>query len=60
MTIIVTSACSVVAAALFLMYNMVMLKVVKRRHERETEEVERNSETKSPRNRGMDQVGRAV
>ncbi|KAH7076259.1 hypothetical protein FB567DRAFT_156858 [Paraphoma chrysanthemicola] len=40
-TVIVTSACSVVAAALFLLYNTVMLKLVKRRHEREVREAER-------------------
>ena len=31
----VTAACSAVAAALFLLYNMIMLKWVKRRHQRE-------------------------
>lgn len=34
-TIIVTSACSVCAAALFLIYNCVMLAMVKRRHEKD-------------------------
>jgi hypothetical protein len=37
----VTAACSVVAAGLFLLYNTVMLKLVKRRHEREVIDVER-------------------
>lgn len=41
-TIIVTSACSVVTAALFLLYNTIMLNLVKRRHERETRAVEQN------------------
>ena len=41
MTVVVTAACSVVAAALFLVYNTVMLKVVKRRHEREVRAAER-------------------
>jgi hypothetical protein len=40
-TIVVTAACSVVAAGLFLLYNTVMLKLVKRRHEREIREAER-------------------
>lgn len=40
-TIVVTSACSAVAAALFLLYNMVMLKLVKRRHEKEIKAAER-------------------
>ncbi|KAF1847576.1 uncharacterized protein K460DRAFT_332728 [Cucurbitaria berberidis CBS 394.84] len=40
-TIIVTSACSVVAAALFLLYNTVMLRLVKRKHEREIKAAER-------------------
>jgi hypothetical protein len=34
-TVVVTAACSTVAAMLFLLYNTVMLKLVKRRHERE-------------------------
>lgn len=40
-TVVVTAACSAVAAVLFLVYNMVMLRGVKRRHERETEALER-------------------
>ncbi|KAF2028210.1 hypothetical protein EK21DRAFT_102040 [Setomelanomma holmii] len=40
-TVIVTSACSAVAAALSLLYNTVMLKLVKRRHAREVRDVER-------------------
>lgn len=43
-TVVVTAACSVVAAALFLLYNTVMLKLVKRRHEREVKAVERLEE----------------
>tara|TARA_R110002003_G_scaffold149_7_gene13554 strand:+ start:13638 stop:13838 length:201 start_codon:yes stop_codon:yes gene_type:complete len=39
-TVIVTSACSAIAAALFLLYNTVMLKLVKRRHEREVRDAE--------------------
>jgi hypothetical protein len=39
-TVVVTAACSTVAAALFLLYNTVMLKLVKRRHEREMRDVE--------------------
>ncbi|KAF1995467.1 hypothetical protein P154DRAFT_474211 [Amniculicola lignicola CBS 123094] len=38
-TIIVTSGFSVVAAALFLIYNSIMLMLVKKRHDRETREV---------------------
>jgi hypothetical protein len=40
-TVVVTAACSVVAAALFLLYNTVMLKFVKRKHEREVKAAER-------------------
>jgi len=40
-TVVVTAACSAVAAALFLFYNMFMLKLVKRRHEREIRDAER-------------------
>lgn len=40
-TVIVTAACSAVAALLFLLYNMVMLKLVKRKHEREIRSAER-------------------
>ncbi|KAJ8108312.1 hypothetical protein OPT61_g8262 [Boeremia exigua] len=46
-TVVVTSACAVVAAALFLLYNTVMLNLVKRRHEREVRAEERNGETRS-------------
>lgn len=41
-TITVTSACSVVAAALFLIYNSIMLAVVKKRHDKQTKAVERS------------------
>jgi hypothetical protein len=41
-TIVVTAACSVVAAALFLLYNTVMLKLVKRKHEKEIKAAERD------------------
>ncbi|KAF2821570.1 hypothetical protein CC86DRAFT_302819 [Ophiobolus disseminans] len=40
-TVVVTAACSAVAAALFLFYNMVMLKLVKRKHEKEIRDTER-------------------
>jgi hypothetical protein len=40
-TVVVTAACSTVAAVLFLLYNMVMLKLVKRKHEREIRDAER-------------------
>ncbi|KAF5850480.1 hypothetical protein GGP41_002733 [Bipolaris sorokiniana] len=40
-TIVVTAACSVVAAALFLVYNTIMLGIVRRRHEREIAAVEK-------------------
>lgn len=40
-TIVVTAACSVVAAALFLLYNTIMLRLVRRRHEREVRAVEK-------------------
>jgi hypothetical protein len=39
-TIIVTAALSVVASALFLLYNSVMLTLIKRRHEKETKAVQ--------------------
>jgi hypothetical protein len=39
-TVVVTAACSVVAAGLFLLYNTVMLKLVKRRYEREIRDAE--------------------
>ncbi|KAI2488427.1 hypothetical protein Ptr902_02560 [Pyrenophora tritici-repentis] len=42
-TIVVTAACSVVAAGLFLVYNTVMLRLVKRRHDREVEAVEKEA-----------------
>ena len=45
-TIVVTAACSVVAAALFLVYNTVMLRLVKRRHEREVAAVEKEEQRK--------------
>lgn len=35
-TVIVTAACSVCAVALLLLYNCVMLGIVKRRHDKET------------------------
>ena len=40
-TVVVTAACSVVAATLFLLYNTVMLKFMKRKHEREVKAAER-------------------
>jgi hypothetical protein len=40
-TVVVTAASSAVAAALFLFYNMFMLKLVKKRHEREIRDEER-------------------
>ncbi|KAF3036870.1 hypothetical protein E8E11_003199 [Didymella keratinophila] len=43
-TVVVTAACSVVAAALFLLYNTVMLNLVKRKHEKEIRAVERDGE----------------
>lgn len=43
-TVVVTSACSVVAAALFLLYNTIMLKFVKMRHAREVSAVEKEQE----------------
>jgi hypothetical protein len=39
-TVVVTAACSTVAAALFLLYNSVMLTLVKRRHAREMRDAE--------------------
>ncbi|KAF2105531.1 hypothetical protein BDV96DRAFT_477873, partial [Lophiotrema nucula] len=39
-TITVTGACTVVAAALFLIYNSIMLAMTKRKHARETREVQ--------------------
>ncbi|KAF3008404.1 hypothetical protein E8E13_001331 [Curvularia kusanoi] len=44
-TIVVTAACSVVTAALFLLYNTVMLRIVKRKHEKEIKAAERGGET---------------
>ncbi|KAF2678214.1 hypothetical protein K458DRAFT_464136 [Lentithecium fluviatile CBS 122367] len=41
-TIVVTASCSVVTAALFLLYNTVMLALVKRKHEKETKAMERD------------------
>lgn len=41
-TVVVTAACSVITAALFLLYNTVMLRLVKRRHEREVLAAESN------------------
>jgi hypothetical protein len=41
-TVVVTAACSVVAAALFLLYNTVMLKLVRRKHEKEIRAAERD------------------
>ncbi|KAJ4982707.1 hypothetical protein SVAN01_11795 [Stagonosporopsis vannaccii] len=43
-TVVVTAVCSVIAAALFLLYNTVMLKLVKRKHDREVKAAERNEE----------------
>ncbi|USP77938.1 hypothetical protein yc1106_05212 [Curvularia clavata] len=45
-TIIVTAACSVVAAALFLLYNTIMLRLVRRRHEREVKAVEKEQSSR--------------
>lgn len=44
-TLVVTAACSVVAASLFLLCNTVMLKFVKRKHEKEVRAAERNEES---------------
>lgn len=40
-TIIVTGALSVVTSALFLLYNSVMLTLIKRKHDKETKALER-------------------
>lgn len=45
-TIIVTSACSVVAAILFLLYNTIMLALVKRKHAKETRALDREMSVK--------------
>lgn len=45
-TIIVTSACSAVTAGLFLLYNTVMLKLVKRKHEKEVKAAERDEDSR--------------
>jgi hypothetical protein len=50
---VVTAACSVVAAALFLLYNTVMLKVVKNRHEREVREWDAGDDIVLEREEGM-------
>ncbi|KAF2015406.1 hypothetical protein BU24DRAFT_421705 [Aaosphaeria arxii CBS 175.79] len=42
-TLVVTAACSTVTAALFLLYNTVMLSLVKRKHKRETDAVEKEN-----------------
>lgn len=44
-TVVVTAACSVVTAALFLLYNTVMLKLVKRKHEKEIQAIERGADS---------------
>ncbi|CAI6337318.1 unnamed protein product [Periconia digitata] len=43
-TLVVTTACSAVTVLLFLMYNSIMLKWVKMRHERETKKFEKSEE----------------
>lgn len=43
-TVVVTAACSVVTAALFLVYNFVMLKFVKKKHDKEVRATERVGE----------------
>ncbi|KAH6625919.1 hypothetical protein C7974DRAFT_209651 [Boeremia exigua] len=43
-TVIVTGACSVVTAGLFLVYNTVMLKLVKKKHDKEVRAAERDVE----------------
>lgn len=48
-TMVVTAACSVVAAALFLLYNTIMLRLVKRRHEREVKAVEKEQARRDDR-----------
>lgn len=40
----VTAALSVVASALFLLYNSIMLSLIRRKHEKETRAVERDAE----------------
>ncbi|CAO2651458.1 Nn.00g040280.m01.CDS01 [Neocucurbitaria sp. VM-36] len=59
-TIIVTSACSVVAAALFLLYNTVMLRLVKRKHEREIKAAERQENERYMTTQEMKDDGREV
>lgn len=39
-TVVVTAALSVVTSALFLLYNSVMLMLIRRKHEKETKAVE--------------------
>lgn len=41
-TIVVTAALSVIASALFLLYNSVMLTLIKRKHAKETRELKRS------------------
>ena len=45
-TIVETAVCSVMAAALFLVYNTVMLRLVNRRHKTEVTAVENEEERK--------------
>lgn len=44
-TVVVTAACSVVTAGLFLLYNTVMLKLVKKKHDREVKAAERDGDS---------------
>lgn len=59
-TIIVTSACSAVAAALFLLYNTVMLKLVKRKHEKEMKAAERDEDSRYVDKQRSDYAHRVV
>lgn len=43
-TVVVTAACSFVTAALFLLYNTVMLKLVKKKHDKEVRATEQSGE----------------
>jgi hypothetical protein len=59
-TIVVTSACSVVTAILFLLYNTVMLALVKRKHTKETKALDREMESEDQRSSQRQDAGVVV
>lgn len=56
-TIIATSICSVVTIFLFIVYNSIMLKWVRMRHDRETRKFEKSENEREAVNAGVGEGG---